>query len=44
MKKRTPFQPQEKSLSGTSFVTLLASPGSISLPVQHLQSSATALE
>jgi hypothetical protein len=44
MKKRTPFQPKEKSLSGTSFVNFLASSGSVSLPVQSLHSSTTALE
>jgi hypothetical protein len=44
MKKRTPFQPKEKFLSGTLFVSFLASSGSVSLPVQHLHSSATALE
>lgn len=43
MKKRTPFQPLEKSLSGTSFVSFHASSGSVSLPVQHLHSSAMAL-
>jgi len=44
MKKRTPFQLKEKSLSGTSFVSFLASSSNVSLLMQQLHSSTMALE
>ena len=43
MKKRTPFQLKEKSLSETSFVRLFASSGSTALPSSQLHSSIMAL-